>query len=99
MANSFIGFNEQKSVRLVAKNYSLCEALRKTSDFDEIGMSFAQNATYDMDLNCHNNGRSSVIISEYDRASIYPDNQTFDIDKISHLIFWDVYGRTIEFLE
>ena len=105
MANGFIGFNEaEERVDLLPKIILYVEALRKTSDFDEMGMSsFAsgKNVTYDVDLDiATTTGVSSVTISEYDRASIYPDNQTFDIDKDKSFNFSGMFtAGQFEFLD
>ena len=45
-------------------------------------LSTGKNVTYNVDLDiATTTGVSSVMISEYDRTGIYPDNETFDIDK------------------
>lgn len=105
MANGFIGFNEaEERVDLLPKIILYVEALRKTSDFDEMGMSSftsGKNVTYDVDLDiATTTGVSSVMISEYDRASIYPDNQTFDIDRDKSFNFSGMFtAGQFEFLD
>ena len=45
-------------------------------------------------------GVSSVMISEYDRTSIYPDNETFDIDKDKSFNFSGMFtAGQFEFLD
>ena len=105
MANGFIGFNEaEERVDLLPKIILYVEALRKTSDFDEMGMSSyasGKNVTYDVDLDiATTRGVSSVMISEYDRTSIYPDNETFDIDKDKSFNFSGMFtAGQFEFLD
>ena len=105
MANGFIAFNEaEERVDLLPKIILYVEALRKTSDFDEMGMSSfysGNNVTYDVELDIATaRGVQSVMISEYDRASIYADNQTFDIDKDKSFNFSGMFtAGQFEFLD
>jgi len=105
MAQGFIAFNEaEERVEFLPKIALYVEAMRKTSDYDEMGMSSfysGNNIVYHVDLDIATaRGVPSILISDYDRASIYPDNQTFDLEKDKSFNFSGLFtAGQFEFLD
>lgn len=105
MAQGFIAFNEaEERVEFLPKIALYVEAMRKTSDYDEMGMSSfysGNNIIYNVDLDVATaRGVSSVLISDYDRATIYPDNQTFDLEEDKSFQFSGMFtAGQFEFLD